>query len=194
MYHHVVEGRRPLEGVAVAFDARLEQEAFVHGVLAGKHGADLVLDLFRRDVREEAEAAAVDAQHQYAAVGQVARHPENAAVAADNDDEVALAAQVGPRRRGVPPPRKHARRVRLQDHLHAGPHEDILHRHDRVDDMGTARPAHEAHGCESLFVRVRHPACAIAPQVANIGPVGCPSQPWMRKLERTDHPLVAPAV
>ena len=59
---HVIQGKRG-RGVGVGpFESRLQNEALVGGELASQHVADAVEHLLRRYIREESEAAPIDAE------------------------------------------------------------------------------------------------------------------------------------
>ena len=70
-----------------------KQKVVLHPVLTGQHRAELLVDALGRDVGQEAQPAAIDADHRNAGMGQVPPHAEQAAVAADHDNQAAALAE-----------------------------------------------------------------------------------------------------
>ncbi len=88
VHDDVVQRGRTADVLAVAKHLRIEQEAMFDGVLAVEHRADLRFDLIGRDVGEKPEPAAIDADHRHLRRSQIARDAEQAAVAADDDQQI----------------------------------------------------------------------------------------------------------
>ncbi|MNM51800.1 hypothetical protein D3C81_628680 [compost metagenome] len=88
MQHNIVEGIALADGFAVATHFSLEQEAVFHQVMAVEHFGDLYFQLIGADIGEKTQAATVDAQHRRVVLGQRPGGAEQAAIAANDDDQV----------------------------------------------------------------------------------------------------------
>jgi hypothetical protein len=86
---------------AVAHDLRVHQAAVVFLVLAGQHRDQRGLVVVERNVGDEAEPAAVDADQRNAVAGELPADAEHGAVAADHQAEVAALADFLDRQRLV---------------------------------------------------------------------------------------------
>ena len=73
---------------AAAPEASGEHEPALGEVVAGEDRVERVEHVLGRHVRQEAQAAAVDADERHVARGDVARGVQQRAVAADRDDQV----------------------------------------------------------------------------------------------------------
>ncbi|MNJ39114.1 hypothetical protein D3C77_339790 [compost metagenome] len=86
--YHVVERVALADGFGMPAYFGLEQEAVFHQVMAVEHFGDLYFQLVRADIGEKAQAATVDAQHRRVVLGQGPGGAEQAAIAANDDDQV----------------------------------------------------------------------------------------------------------
>ena len=94
VHHHVIEGVRPADDLALPLHLGVQQEAVFPGEMTVQHGRDLGGDFVRHDVGEKAQPAAIHPQHRGIVLGQGARGTEQAAVTADDDDQVGVLADL----------------------------------------------------------------------------------------------------
>ena len=94
MQHDIVEGIAAAHRLPVTIDHGVQQQPFFLGILAGEDFIQPFEHMIGRDVGEKAESALVDAEQRDFVIRQRARRVEQGAVAADDDDEVALLAEL----------------------------------------------------------------------------------------------------
>ena len=149
VHHDIVQRRTGVGELPAANDMGLEQRAFVRRVLPGEHGADLLFDLVRRDVGEEAQAPAVDANDQRRTVREIPGDPEHAAIATDHHDQIAPGTQFPAVHVLVVASGQHRHGVVLQHEFDTGAGEKTRDRDDGVDNIRIADSPDEADRVES---------------------------------------------
>ena len=142
--HHIVERIALADGLAVAADLGLQQEAAFLEEAPFQHLGDLDLQLVRLDVGEKTQAATVDAQHRDLVAGQGARGAEHAAVAADHHDQVADLAEDLPRTGLQAMTGQHFGDGVLEDHMQVTLEQELLQAADGVEHLGAAQAADDA--------------------------------------------------
>ncbi|MNG04055.1 hypothetical protein D3C84_871610 [compost metagenome] len=86
--HHVVQRIALANGLGVAADFGLQQEAVFHQIVAVEYFGDFDFQFIGANIGQETEAATVDAEHRNIVSGQCACGAKQAAVTADHNHHV----------------------------------------------------------------------------------------------------------
>ncbi|MNZ40378.1 hypothetical protein D3C78_578960 [compost metagenome] len=141
MQHHIVERIALADGLVVAAHLGLQQEAVFHQVVAVKHCGDLFFQLVRANIGEEAQVAAVDPQDRDVVPCQSTGGAEQAAVTADDDDQVAYFAQQLARGGLQAVARQHFGNGVLEDHVQVALEEEFFQSANGVEHLRAAKAA-----------------------------------------------------
>ena len=145
MHNNVIQSRRTTELLIAAHDRCVEQEVIFDHICTTQNVAQLGSDLLRGNVGQKAEPTPIDPNDWNTGVRKITADPQQAAISANNHDEVATTAQILPRDMRMPRVFQHAGGIVLDERFHAMAVEAVGDRHQTVHDARISVTADQSH-------------------------------------------------